>query len=67
MRSDSPSSSPQRGFFDIFDQLNEKNPLMALSKELNRAELESCFSPLYSEQGREGQPNLWAVNTKTAV
>ena len=56
MRSDSPSSSPQRGFFDIFDQLDPGEPLIALSQALDWVELETCFSSLYSKQGRSAKP-----------
>lgn len=56
MRSSSSADHPQAGFFDITDQLDASHPLIALSHEINWAELESEFASLYSEKGRKAKP-----------
>ena len=56
MLSDSPSSHPQIGFFDIQSQLDQKHPLLALGNAFDWSFLESAFVPLYSDKGRASKP-----------
>lgn len=52
----SASELPQTSFFDVFSQLNQKDPLMALGQSINWSELESAFAPLYRDKGRGAKP-----------
>lgn len=56
MRSKSPSDSSQSSFFDLLDQLDQNDPLIALGNALNWERLESAFEPLYSTAGRPAKP-----------
>ena len=56
MRSNSPIDTPQSGFFDILNQLDSNDPLLALGNEIDWSSLESAFAPLYSRKGRAAKP-----------
>lgn len=52
----SPHKQPQSSFFDIFSQLDQNDPLIALSKAINWSALELAFADLYSDKGRNAKP-----------
>lgn len=52
----SPQSLPQTSFFDVLDQLDNNDPLLALGRQLPWHELESAFSSHYSDKGRAAKP-----------
>lgn len=52
----SPDVLPQSSFFDIVNQLDHNEPLLALGRTLDWARLEGAFSPLYSDLGRSAKP-----------
>ena len=56
MLTSSPKDNPQQSFFDIFDQLNKRHPLIVLGDVIQWSDLESEFSDLYSKQGRAAKP-----------
>lgn len=56
MLKESPSVLLQNSFFDITEQLDQDNALLALGREIPWSELEITFAPLYSEKGRGGKP-----------
>ena len=56
MLTSSPKDNPQQSFFDIFDQLNKRHPLIVLGDVIPWSNLESEFSDLYSKQGRAAKP-----------
>ena len=59
MKTNSNSSdSTQQSFLfpNLFDQLNPKDPLLALSKQLPWQEWEKQFSSFYSAKGRPAKP-----------
>jgi IS5 family transposase len=56
MRTNSPIDKPQSGFFDILNQLDSNDPLLALGNEIDWSSLESAFAPLYSQKGRAAKP-----------
>lgn len=56
MLTSSPKDNPQQSFFDIFDQLNKRHPLIVLGDVIPWSDLESEFSDLYSKQGRAAKP-----------
>ena len=47
MLTSSPKDNPQQSFFDIFDQLNKRHPLIVLGDVIPWSDLESEFSDLY--------------------
>jgi len=52
----SPETHPQTSLFDIVSQLDPNDPLLALAKAINWANLEQGFAPLYSPLGRSAKP-----------
>lgn len=56
MRSKSPSQTGQSSFFDLFSQIDQSHPLIALSRALDWSCLESAFTALYSDHGRPAKP-----------
>lgn len=52
----SPQESPQTSFFDLLNQLDNTEPLLALSRVLPWEELESEFAEHYSDKGRAAKP-----------
>lgn len=56
MRSQSPSNLPQSSFFDITQQLDPSEPLLALARAIPWSDLEREFSELYSDKGRGAKP-----------
>jgi len=52
----SPHESPQSSFFDVFDQLDSHDPLLALGEALPWHELDSAFAEYYSDKGRAAKP-----------
>lgn len=56
MLTESPINTPQTGFFDILDQLDSNEPLLALGRALDWSALEEALSPLYSDRGRKAKP-----------
>jgi len=52
----SPSSLSQSSFFDIANQLDASDPLLALGRSLDWASLEAAFGLLYSDVGRSAKP-----------
>lgn len=56
MRTNSPIDKPQAGFFDILNQLDANDPLLALGNTIDWSSLETAFAPLYSQKGRAAKP-----------
>ena len=52
----SPSDSPQTGFFNVLDQLDPSDALLALGQAIPWSVLEEEFAPLYSHNGRRAKP-----------
>ena len=52
----SPSDVPQMSLFNIVDQLDPSDPLLALGRHFDWPALEKELSPLYSDQGRAAKP-----------
>jgi IS5 family transposase len=52
----SPADSAQASFFDMMSQLDQSDPLLALSRSIPWSELETAFSPLYKNGGRGAKP-----------
>lgn len=51
-----PQSHPQSSFFDMFDQLDQNDPLLALGHALPWEELDKAFANTYSDKGRAAKP-----------
>ena len=56
MLSRSPSCSPQNSLFDLFDQLDQQHPLIALSHAIPWSVLEDELLSFYSTKGRGSKP-----------
>lgn len=56
MLKDSPSISPQQGFFDLFSQLDVQHPLLLLAADIDWCGLTKTLSEYYSDKGREAKP-----------
>ena len=52
----SPSDSPQTGFFNVLDPLDPSDALLALGQAIPWSVLEEEFAPLYSHNGRRAKP-----------
>lgn len=56
MLSDSPINSPQQSFFNITEQLDLSDPLLALGRAINWSAIEDKLSVFYSSRGRGAKP-----------